>query len=79
MPIYYFDVADADPASLGDGIELGSQADARAMALRYAGALLADKSPSFWLNGDMVLTVSDARRLSLFTITIFTSECAAVG
>lgn len=79
MPIYYFDVADADPALPSDGVDLESQADARAMALRYAGALLASKSPSFWLDGDMVLTVSDDCRLSLFTITIFTSECAAAG
>lgn len=79
LALYYFDVADADPSIPCDGIELGSLAAARATARDYAGALLQEQPPLCSQGEYLTLTVSDAQRLTLFTITVLTSDAPVLN
>jgi hypothetical protein len=71
MPIYFFEIADANPPIPCVGENLSSLDDARCFALKYAAALLCEQKEPFW-NGDVwVMTVTDANRLTLFTLMIY--------
>jgi hypothetical protein len=77
MSLYHFDISDQFPPEASEGVELATVDLARRHALRCAGRVLADQSPDFWGSQEWVLTVSDARHLTLFTITVFPTNAAA--
>lgn len=70
MSIYYFEIADAQPAIACVGEKLPSLAAARCFALKYAALLLCEQGEEFWADTEWVMTVTDADRLTLFTILI---------
>jgi arginine/ornithine N-succinyltransferase beta subunit len=70
MAIYHFDILDAGPSIPCDGQEMSSLDEARRIALKYAGSVLAEQNPSFWQQGKWQMTVSDARRIPLFSISV---------
>jgi hypothetical protein len=77
MSIYHFDIADSSPPNPCEGIDLPSLDAARGIALQFAGAVLADKPSSFWTEEDWVMTVGDAQRRPLFSISVSTRDCGA--
>ncbi len=79
MPLYHFNIADAHPAIPCEGIWLDSIQAARCHALKYAGEVLCDQVQSFWNDDDWVLTVSDEDHLTLFVVTVCTSDTRAGG
>ncbi|WP_443024439.1 DUF6894 family protein [Sphingomonas sp. Leaf357] len=79
MPLYHFAVADRFPPQVADAVELPTIALARAHALRFAAQTLNDQLPTFWDADEWVLTVSDAERLTLFTITVLPSNAAGTA
>ena len=79
MPLYFFDIADANTAIPCQGAELSSLAEARCFALKYAGQVLCDQPASFWTDDEWVLTVSDEHHLTMFVIVISTLDAPAAG
>ncbi len=70
MSVYYFEIADTEPAIPCVGEELPSLASARCFALKYAGRLICEQGPAIWNGEDWVMTITDANRLTLFTILV---------
>ncbi len=79
VPLFHFHVADAHPQVVTDPIELSSIDDAKRHALRLAGQSLCDEEPIFWDADPWVLTVSDERQLTLFTLTVVAANAASLG
>lgn len=77
MPIYYFEIADANPAIPCVGENLSSLAAARCFALKYAGLLIRDQGEVFWGGEEWVMTVSDVNHLTMFTIMICSTAAPA--
>lgn len=75
MPKFYFHVEGfADDL----GVDLPSIDAAKCEAARYAGRLLCDEAVTFWGMGEMSLTVTDERGLSLFVLSISGTEAPAI-
>ena len=70
MPHFHFNLTDgvADPDV--EGFELPDLATARLSAVRFMGQWLIDNSADFWSDGERLLTVTDDRGLSLFTLRV---------
>jgi hypothetical protein len=62
-----------------DGCELPCMDDARGIAARYLGALIADAGPTLFENDDWHLDVTDDRGLILFTARVAGFSSAAFG
>lgn len=77
MTIYYFEIADAKPAIPCVGENLPTLAAARCFALRYAAQLLCEQGEVFWGGEEWVMTVTDANRLTMFTIMICATAAPA--
>ena len=78
MPRYNFHVGDGTIAPDSNGVDLASVADARDVAMRFAGELL--KEPKqFPENGDWGLDVTDPQGLILFTLFIGLTDAPAIG
>lgn len=65
MPRFYFNLEDRPDE---DGAELSSVAAAKCEAVRMAGRLICDSASEFWDTGRLLMTVTDDRGLSLFTL-----------
>lgn len=70
MTVYYFEIADAHTAIPCIGENLPSLAAARCFALKYAALLICEKNPAMWEGEDWVMTVTDEKHLTLFTIIV---------
>lgn len=70
MAIYFFEIADLKPVIPCVGENLPSLQAARCFALKYAAQLLCDQEEEFWDGDEWTMTVTDANRLTLFTIMI---------
>jgi len=77
MSVFYFEIADAKPNIPCVGENLPSLAAARCFALKYAALLLCDQEDVFWEGEKWVMTVTDANRLTMFTITICATAAPA--
>ncbi len=77
MPRFHFYVVDGDSYPDIQGTELRDLDAARAEALRFAGALLADASPSFWSGDEWSMTVTDATQLTLFRLSFSATDAPA--
>lgn len=78
MPRYIFHVRDGTMAPDWNGLELASVADARKMAMRFAGDLLKELK-RFPDSGDWSLDVTDGQGLILFTLRVALVDAPAAG
>ncbi len=76
MPRYFFDMDDAVPDS--EGTEIKDLAEAKCEAVRMAGRIICDQAADFWERAEWNMTVSDEKKLTLFTLHIVGVESAAV-
>lgn len=79
MPRFHFTVGQDAPDLTGDGIDLPGLAEAKCEAVRYAGKLLCDRASEFWDTGDFVMTVTDDKGLTLFSLQFSAVEAPAIG
>jgi len=80
MPLYHFDFQDGSTPHVDeDGIDLSDLRAARTEAVRYAGELLQGQPEQFWAAAEWSLTVSDAERLTLFSLTIIATDAPVIG
>ncbi|TXC71228.1 hypothetical protein FSB78_09900 [Sphingomonas ginsenosidivorax] len=77
MSIYFFEINDSKPAIACVGEKLPTLHAARCFALKYAAALICEQESEFWDGEDWIMTVTDANRLALFTITIYAAASPA--
>ena len=59
-------------------MELPNLATAKCEAVRYAGRLLCDGAREFWDTGDFMMTVTDEKGLTLFTLQFSAVEAPAI-
>lgn len=78
MPRYFFNVNDGSALD-GEGVELGSLKHAQCEAVKTAGALIGDSSEFFWDTREFNMTVTNAQGLTLFSLTFFGTEAAAIA
>ena len=74
MPRYHFTLGDGAVYLDPDGIELPDLGAARIEAVRYASEWLHDHPDEIWRDGSLQVTVSDERSLSLFMVTVITTN-----
>ena len=72
MPRYFFHSEDGRLEHDQVGTELADPAAARLEAVRFAGALLKDRSQILWEGTDWRLLVTDESKAILFTIDVST-------
>jgi hypothetical protein len=77
MPRFYFHV---DGGSRDDGgCEIEDLAKAKCEAVDMAGRLICKDSDTFWERKDWGMSVTDEEGLTLFSLTFFATEAAALG
>ena len=77
MSIYYFEINDSNPPIACVGEKLPTLHAVRCFALKYAAALMCEQGGDFWDGDEWVMTVTDANRLTLFTMTLFAAAAPA--
>ena len=65
MPRFHFHLEDRPDEQ---GLELESIAAAKCEAVKIAGRLIGDRATEFWSTARLLMTVTDDRGLSLFTL-----------
>ncbi|MGY4395715.1 hypothetical protein ACVWZA_000876 [Sphingomonas sp. UYAg733] len=75
MPHYFFDIVDGQDLPDLEGSEWPDLAAARMEAVRYSAEVLKEMPERFWDCEAWKMTVSDADRVMLFTLT-FLAESA---
>jgi hypothetical protein len=68
MPRYYFDIVDGQDFPDVHGSDLPDLAAARIEAVRYSAEVLKEMPDRFWACEEWTMTVSDKRRVKLFTL-----------
>ena len=74
---YFFHVRDEQTFPDLQGTELANLDVAKREAVRFAGALLAEKPETFWQASEWTMRVTDDRDLTLFQLTFFASGSPA--
>lgn len=74
-PLFFFDIADGEDLPDLDGSEWPDLAAARMEAVRYSAEVLKEMPERFWNCEAWKMTVSDADRVTLFTLK-FLAESA---
>ena len=77
MPRYFFHTADGSRQRADEGTELRDQHAARTEAVRFAGALMADRPDMIWDGHDFRVEVTDEARHLLFTIIMLGVDAPA--
>lgn len=75
MPRFHFHV---EGDSEHTGIDLPSVIEAKCEAARFAGQLLCEAASKFWAAAEFHLRVSDERDLTLFTLSITSTDAPAI-
>ena len=78
MPRYFFHSEDGRLELDKVGTELADAGEARREAVRFAGALLRDRSQALWEGTRWRLLVTDASAMILFTVEVNTIIGSAV-
>ena len=78
MPRYHFNLSNGADDPDVEGHELSDLEDARRNAVQFVGQLLIDKPAQFWSDGRWVLTVTDDRKLPLFTVRVAANDPAVL-
>ena len=68
MPRYFFDIVDGEDLPDLHGSEHADLDAARIESIRYSGEVLREMPERFWNAEKWLMTVSDARRIPLFTL-----------
>ena len=68
MPLYFFDIIDGEDLPDLHGSEHADLAAARVESIRYSGEVLREMPERFWNAEEWMMTVSDARKIPLFTL-----------
>jgi hypothetical protein len=68
MPRYFFHVIDGHNIIDHEGTELSGLTEARAEAIRLAGAILRDEGDTFWNGTEWHMNVTDASRQSVLKL-----------
>jgi hypothetical protein len=68
MPRYFFDIQDGQNFPDYQGSEFADLAAARVEAVRYSAEVLKEMPERFWNSEEWLMTVSDANRVTLFTL-----------
>jgi len=79
MPRYHFNVRDGQNYPDLQGSELADISAARIEAVKFAGQLLSDGAERFWSGDEWVMTVTNDRGLTLFTLTFLATLSPAFG
>ena len=79
MPRFHFDLHDGVDHPDVDGVILPDVAAARIEAVRYAGELLHGQPELFWRGEEWTMTVTNAERLALFSLTIMATDAPALS
>ena len=77
MPRYFFDIRDGEDFPDLDGSEHADLKAARLEAIRYSGEVLREMPERFWDAEEWMMTVSDAKRIELFTLKFFATSAPA--
>lgn len=68
MPCYFFDIKDGEEFLDHEGSEHADLRAAQLEAVRYSAEVLKEMPERFWKSEAWTMTVSDARRTTLFTL-----------
>src|SRR6187431_3046043 len=68
MPLYFFDTSNARDIADLTGSDCADLAALRERAIRYSCEVLTELPEHFWSGRPLVMTVSDASRLPIFTL-----------
>ena len=68
MPLYFFDIIDGEDLPDLKGSEHADLAAARIESIRYSGEVLREMPERFWNVEEWMMTVSDAKKVPLFTL-----------
>ncbi len=68
MPLYFFHVMDGRAIVDNEGTDLSGIAEAREVALKTAGSILADEGTQFWNGHEWRMTVADDKGDVFFTL-----------
>lgn len=71
MPLYFFDIVDGENLPDLHGSVHADLDAARMESIRYSGEVLREMPERFWNAEEWKMTVSDARRVPLFTLKFF--------
>jgi hypothetical protein len=77
VPRYFFHTANGQYVADEQGTELANQGEARVEAVKLVAELLLNVPEQFWETGMLSLCVSNADRLTLFTIDVAATDAAA--
>jgi hypothetical protein len=78
MPKYYFHIADGAISQDAEVVELGSLAEAKCEAVRFAGQLLCDAAGRFWDTEEWKLMATDESGLTLFSLILVGTDAPVV-
>jgi hypothetical protein len=78
MPRYFFHVDDAFGLD-EEGRELGNIEEARCEAVKLAGKVICEHADKFWDTGEWTMTVANDAGLTLFSLTFFGTDAAALA
>ncbi|MFN3511913.1 MAG: DUF6894 family protein [Phenylobacterium sp.] len=79
MERYFFHVTYGETTRDNEGFLLPSLQEARAAAVQLLGEMLRDQGDSFWAKPDLVVTVTNADNLTLWTLSVTGAEAASVS
>lgn len=77
MPLYFFDINGESRDQ--NGVEYDGLAEAKCGAAKMAGQIMCDDAETFWEAKEWGMTVTDADGLSLFAMSSFATEAAAIS
>lgn len=78
MSRYFFHVEGGRLLRDGAGTDLSTLADARTEATRVLGEILQNRPETFWEGGLLKVIVEDDQGLTLFIVTVYADDSAAV-
>ena len=78
MPLYHFNLADGSFDPDPEGTELANVNEARAEAVRYAGAIMRERPEVVWDGGDWRVEVTGPDRNLLFTVIVIAIDAPAL-
>ena len=77
MPRYFFHIEGCPRDD--EGVEVETLAQAKCEAVDMAGRLICEESNTFWEKREWAMTVANERGLTLFSLTFFATEAAALA
>lgn len=79
MPLYFFDIVDGENLPDLHGSEHADLDAARVESIRYSGEVLREMPERFWNAEELTMTVSDAKRVPLFTLKFLAQPLPALA